>query len=211
MVGWWIAAGWGAVAHAEPAEPPVWQTTPYVRPVVAGGAVVIAGAVVPQLTGGVEGGVVRSLTRAPVLRWTSRGLATATVGTSTGSLGGRVRVGSWVGPAWSTVSLAAGPDLWFDGYGSPRAEDYWLPWAPGVDLPVLADWRLTRGLALGGRVAPGWSFDPRRRATGLAIVHQLAASAVAQVRWGGVGLAVGLERTWTSAGDIDAIILGFSL
>lgn len=205
---WWIAA---ALAE-EPAEAgPPWQDRWYARPRLNARVVAVNGVPFVQGVGGAEAGLVRRWDPNP--HWVSqtRAVAVGIYGLSTGSLGGDVRLGSFVGPDLKPVRLAIGPDFWFNGYGAPDALDYWLPWSPGIDVPASAFWKLAPSLLLDTSVIPGWAFDPDRQNGGVGPFHELTALAALHLTLDGPTFVLGYQRTWNGAGVFDGIILSFSL
>jgi hypothetical protein len=183
------------------------KARPYVRPVLSGGVISINGRTHAQATGGAVAGVTIRDRADPHWFSHTRGLATGTYGITSGSLGAQARVGSFIGPDGKLFRYQIGPDIFFDGYGQRGAEDFYLPWSPGVDIMNSLLVKLSKPLVLQGTLVPGWVFVPERQAQSVKPFHQLTASAVAVLRTDALRLTVGWQRSYNRAGVVDALIL----
>jgi len=199
---------WLLLALLGTAEAANWgKTKPYVRPVLTGGVISVNGRTHAQATGGVVAGATVRDRADPHWFSHTRGLATGTYGLTTGNLGAQVRAGSFIGPDGKIFRYQIGPDVFFDGYGQPGAEDLHLPWSPGVDIVNSLLVKLSKPLVLRGDLTPGWVFVPERQAKSVKPFHQLTASAVAVLRTDALRLTVGWQRSYNRAGVVDALIL----
>ncbi len=204
---WWIAA---ALAQ-QPVAPDPWLDRPYILPRLNARVVSVDDLTVVQAVVGLEGGFVRRWTADP--HWVSqtRAIGLGIYGLNTESVGGDLRLGSFVGPDLKPVRLSIGPDFWFNGYGSAESLDYWLPWSPGVDVPVAAYWKLAPSVLLDTSVIPGWAFDPDRQIGSVGPFHELTLVGALHVELDGPSFVVGYQRSYNGAGVIDGLILSFSL
>lgn len=206
-----LALALSSPASAAPAKEG-WLTTPYARPILSGGGVLVRGQTVVQTQAGGEVGV-RYRYRKPRPHWLGRTRARAVgVYATTGSLGADVRLGSFMGPDWKIVSLSHGPDFWFDVYGREGAVDYHLPPTVGVDLLNQLTIRIVPGqLSWITSLAPGWVSNVNRRAPGLGPFHTLTARTVLALRTEFATVQTGVQVQWTSAGPVSSLILAGSL
>jgi len=199
---------WLLLALLGTAEASNWgKARPYVRPVLSGNVISINGNTHVLATGGVVGGVTIRDRDTPHWFSHTRGLATGTYGLTSGSLGAQARVGSFIGPDGKLLRYQIGPDVFFDGYGTAGSTDFNLPWSPGVDIMNSLLVKLSKPFVLQGTLTPGWVFVPERQSDAVKPFHQLNASAVAVLRTDVLRLTVGWQRTYNSAGVIDALIL----
>jgi hypothetical protein len=192
-----------------------WLGEPYWDRTVRLGGIVVEGTPVLQAIGGLEGGYKYRYGQPPF--WTGRTRAALTViyGVNTGSYGGGVAIGSFIGPDGKRVLLQTGPDVFFDGYGVRGSlRDYFLAWSPGVEWPVDVLFKVVdySGLVVGAR--PGWVLADERRyrpGFGGVPIHTLSTYAAAQVRADALSFTLGYQRSWNGAGVVDGIILSGGL
>jgi hypothetical protein len=214
---WFAAAALAANDPEEPSglllppPPKLWVNRTYLRPRLNLRLLDVNGIGVAQGVLGGEAGLVRQYQRNPHYRCHTRASAVGLIGVPTASLGGDFRIGSFIGPEYRVVRLSIGPDLWYNGYGTPSSEDYWLPWSPGVDVPLAALWKLTSAVHLTTSVTPGWAFDPDRQAMPIGPFHELTLAAILGLDLPRTRLTAGYSRTWNGIGVTDGIILSLSL
>lgn len=185
-----------------------WEVGPYWDRGLRFGGVSIGGASSLQAIAGVEGGLQYRWSAPP--RWTGRTRVALTgiYSLSSGSTGGGVALGSFIGPDGKRVRVQTGPDLWFDGYGTRSSLDYHLPWSPGVSWMNHALVKVVdqSGLLFGAH--PGWVVVPERQSRNLPTwVHELTLFAGVHARLDVFSVTVGYQRAWTGAGVIDGIVL----
>lgn len=186
---------------------------PFVQPILGAGFVTVNGVGVGQVTGGATAGFVTRYKAKPV-SWvdTTRAQLTGTVGLPTWSMGADARVGSFIGPSVGPLLVQAGPDVSFNGYGRLGAEDYWLPWAPGIGIPVQARLIVApSALTIRGDVVPGWVFAAARQSGLVDPLHELTAGASAALNAGPIGFTIGYRRFWNAAGAYDLLSFGAAL
>ena len=192
------------------AAPEGWgQPRPYVFPVLNVGVVSVPGAEsVAQASVGVVGGAKVKYRGGPGWLWDTRGSLVGTYGLNTGSYGGDVRVGTFIGPDVKLITYQVGPEVWFDGYGKPGAPDYYLPWSPGIDLFNELTLKLLPEVHVVGQVAPGFAFDGGRHGEGqVAPFDELMLAAMLDIRTNVISLTVGYARQYQAYGSSDGIIL----
>jgi len=166
-----------------------------------------------QLMGGGEAGVLLRDQDTPHWLSQSRLSAVGLYGLGTNSLGGDLRLGSFIGPDGTFARLMTGPDIWYNGYGKPDALDYHLIWSPGVDLRNTVLLKLSEPFRLAGEVTPGWAFVKGRQTAveELVVFHELQLAGMALIRTDGFNLTVGYRRTWDAVGIRNTLILGASI
>lgn len=196
------AAAWGG----EWSDP-----KPYVYPVINISLVSVNGQASAQAAAGAQVGMRMRYDEAPHWLSHTRTSVVGFYGLNSGSIGADLRLGSFIGPDGKLVQYQVGPDLWAQGYGSPDARDYWLPWTPGLDLRNLVTLKLAREFHLLGEASPGWVFDARRRSDQVPPFHQVYLAAMASIRTNVIRLTVGVSRQYTAAGTIDGLILSGAL
>ena len=186
---------------------------PYAFPRLSGGYTVVNGQGYGQVSGGGDVGMtIRALDKPHWLSM-SRVSGLLTYGINSGSVGGDLRVGSFIGPDGKLVQLMTGPDIWYNGYGQPLAVDYFLPWSPGVDLRNTALLKLADEFKLLGEITPGWAFSKPRQsaASELVLFHELEMGAYAFLNLKSLSLTLGYTRTINSLGNIDGIVIAFGI
>jgi hypothetical protein len=184
---------------------------PYVYPVINVSLVSVNGNASAQAAAGAQIGMRMRYNETPHWLSHTRTSIVGFYGLNSGSLGADLRLGSFIGPDGKLLQYQVGPDLWAQGFGSPDARDYYLPWTPGLDLRNLVTLKVAREFHLVGEVSPGWVFDERRRSTAVPPFHQLQLAAMAVIRADFLRLTVGVSRQYTAAGTIDGIILSGAL
>lgn len=209
----WIAAALAASPNAasEDAARSVWRDRPYIRPHLNLGYVSVNGTGFAQATGGLEGGVIRRYRKKPHYVWTTRASALGLLGLTDWSYGADLRGGSFIGPDYQIVRLSAGPDLWYNGFGTPRSFGYHLPYSLGVDVPVTALFKLSKPLSITTRAVPGWAFDEDRQGGGVGPFHELTLLGALNIRLEGARFTVGYQRSWNVAGVTEGLVLSAGL
>jgi len=186
------------------------EPKPYITPRINGGAVVVNGEYFGQLNGGADVGVTTKYKDSPHWKSTTRLGGTGSYGIPSGSLGGDLRLGSFIGPSSKLGHLQLGPDVWYSGYGVPGAADYHLPWSPGVDLRALGLLGVSEGLAFTGEIAPGWAFNPDRVFGMVGPFHEVHSNVAVHLN-AGINLTVGYFRNWYGWGTTEGLILSFGI
>lgn len=204
MPGWWLAlsAAWAGE----------WRDPkPYVLPVLNVGVVVVDGFTAAQASAGAIGGVRVRYSDKP--HWVShtRASVIGSYGLNTGSLGADLRLGSFIGPDWKVVQYQVGPDAWYNGYGRIDAEDYWLPWSPGVDLRNVVTLKFAPELHVVGEATPGWAFVTDRQTGDVDPFHELTLAAMLVIRAPFARLTIGYSRQYRSFGMSEGLILSGAL
>jgi hypothetical protein len=206
----WLALSAALAEEPAPSSEPVetvWQAEPYWNKSVRFGGVLVNGGSSLQTIGGIEAGY-RYRWPAPP-NWTGRTRADVTgiYSLTSGSWGGGVAIGSFIGPDTKRVLYQVGPDLYFDGYGTPGSFDYYLPRSPGVRILNQALFKIVdySGIVLAAN--PGWVLDPDRRNELVYPLHDLTLVAALQIRSDWAAFTVGWQRQYSGAGIIDGLIL----
>lgn len=191
------------------------EPKPYLVPILNASAVSVNGDWVAIFAAGGAGGVRVRWSEAPHWLSHTRAVVVGMYGVPSGSLGAEMRAGSFVGPDWKHLQWQVGPDLFYGGYGDPDALDYWLPFAPGLDLHNVVTLKASRELHLVGEATPGWVFrEERKQPAGVESVapfDQLTLAAMAVIRAPFMRLTVGYSRQYSSVGVIEGIILSGAL
>lgn len=189
------------------------EPRPYAVPRLSANYIQVNGVGAAQLVGGGEVGVILRDRDIPHWLSLSRFSAVGLYGLGTNSLGGDLRVGSFIGPDGRFARFLTGPDVWYNGYGTPEALDYHLPWSPGVDLRNTVLLKLSEPFKIAGQVTPGWVFSSKRQTAieDLVVIHELTASAVAMLQTEGFSFTLGVQRSWNAAGVTNSVILGAGL
>lgn len=205
MIAWMLGAG--ALA-----APSAWSDPkPYAAPVVNLSLIAVNGNTSAQAAVGLIGGVRLRYKEPPHWLWHSRAMAVGSYGLNTGSLGGDLRLGSFVGPDGKLVQLQFGPDLWYQGYGTEGAADYYLPWTPGVDLRSVATLKLAPEVQIVGEASPGFVFLEERRSEEVKPFDQLTLAAMLVIRAPFARLTLGYTRQYNSYGVVEGILLSGAL
>ncbi len=186
------------------------EPRPYVRPILNIGYVSVNGQGTAQGIGGAEAGFV-TREKDGVLLDRTRAQAVGMYGFTSGSLGGDLRVGSFIGPDTKAIRLLTGPDLFYNGYGVPGAPDYFLAWSPGLDIRNTATLKVAKGFRILGHVVPGWAFHPDRAAPNVPVFTHVNLGASARVSTPALSITVGVERQVNAAGTQDFIVLGAAI
>lgn len=209
MVGLWFAAWWAGDA-ALAAD---WSTPqPYILPVLNLSLVAVNGRTNAQASAGLVGGMRIKDRDSPHWLSHTRGSIVGMYGIPSGALGADLRAGSFFGPDTRFVQYQLGPDFWFNGYGSPtNGNDYYMPWAPGVELRNALTFKIVRELQLVGEANPGWVFLEERQAENLGPLHELTLTAMAVIRTAPLRLTVGYTRQYRSFGVYEGLILSGAL
>ena len=197
-----IVASWTVAALAAPWSP----TEPYAHPVVNVLFVSVEGNTFAQAEAGVIAGIVKRDLRAPRWRSDSRVRLAGIAGLPSFSVGGDLRVGSFIGPDSRYLRWQLGPDLWVNGYGGPASPDYDLPWSPGVELSNVLTVKLGRPVNLLFEATPGWALVSSRQQGGVGPFHELALTALAELRGPSFGLTVGYTRRYQAFGVFEGLI-----
>jgi hypothetical protein len=185
---------------------------PYVLPRLDASVIAIGGTTLVQARGGADAGVLVRYSEDPFWLSNTRLGVTGILGLTTLNYGGDIRLGSFFGPDWELLRIQLGPDVWYNGYGDPTAsDDYYLPWAPGLDLPLTAEIAREEKLSLLTAAIPGWAFSPERSNTSLDVVDELTLLAALSLRLPHFGVTAGYQRTWNAAGLTEGLILSFGL
>jgi hypothetical protein len=208
----WLAilwAGLAALAEEVPSAteaPGAWEVKPYWDRGVRFGGFVANGTPVIQGIAGIEGGIKYRAFAPP--HWTGRTrlAATAVYAITTQSIGGGLSLASFIGPDSRWFLVQSGPDIWFNGYGTPASFDYYLPWSPGVSLQNEVLFKVTSDVGLLGGLTPGWVLEPARRSPDVAPFHELTLLAAIVVRVKPIAFTIGFRRVYNGAGVIDGII-----
>jgi len=180
---------------------------PYVRPILSAGVVSVDGQAFGQATGGAVGGfTMRRRGDIPILSHT-RARATGTYGLNSGSLGADLRLGSFIGPDTKLIQYQFGPDVYYNGYGDPNAPDYFLAWAPGLDLVNTLLVKLSKPVRLYGEITPGWVFNPDRRTGIVSPFDELLLLGAVVIRTKPINITVGVQRRYSAAGEVDSLVL----
>jgi len=187
-----------------------WTPKPYLDPVLNAGAVVVGGSTYGQLTGGAQVGVRTTYSDAPFWLNDSRVRGSVIYGFPSQSLGGDVRVGNFIGPNTDFILTQHGPDIYFNGYGSTGAVDYYLPYSVGLDFRNLLIFKLGQGFNVITEATPGLPFRPARQGGPLNPFEFLVSGALS-IRTAKFGLLVGYSRRWNQVGVTEGLILGASL
>lgn len=197
-----IVAWWAVEALAAPWRP----AEPYAVPVVNVRFVSVEGNTFAQAEAGVAAGVLKRDTRSPYWRSDTRVRVAAIAGLPSFSLGGDLRVGSFVGPDTRYLRWQVGPDVWVNGYGGPSSPDYDLPWSPGLDVSNVLTIKLGRPLNVVLEATPGWALVTARQQGGVGPLHELTLTALAVIRGPGMGLTVGYTRRYQAFGVFEGIV-----
>ncbi|MCA9488770.1 MAG: hypothetical protein KC621_02575 [Myxococcales bacterium] len=184
---------------------------PYIAPVVNLSLISVNGNTSAQAAVGAVGGVRVRYSGQPHWLSHSRAMAVGSYGLNTGSLGGDLRLGSFFGPDGKLAQLQVGPDLWYQGYGKQGAADYWLPWAPGLDLRSVATLKLAREVHIVGEASPGFVFLEERRSDQVKPFDQLSLAAMLVIRAPFARLTIGYSRQYNSYGVVEGLILSGAL
>ena len=187
-----------------------WKSKPYVDPILNAGAVIINGNTYGQVSGGAQVGIRTRYSEKPNWLNDSRLRGVVQYGIPSNSLGGDVRLGSFIGPNTKAILTQHGPDVWFNGYGKTDAVDYYLPYSVGIDFRNQVIFKLGQGFNIITEATPGIPFNPARQGGPLDPIEFTALGALS-IRTGGFGLLVGYSRRYSSAGVTEGIILGASL
>jgi len=183
---------------------------PYADPILNAGAVIVGGNTYGQISGGARVGLRTSFSEPPQWLSDTRLQGVATYGIPSNSLGGDVRLGSFIGPNTKLILTQHGPDVWYNGYGTTSSVDYHLPYSVGLDFKNMVVLKLGQGFNIIGEGTPGIPFNPVRQGGPLEPIEFTASGAIS-IRTGGFGLLVGYTRRWSVAGITEGIILGASL
>ncbi len=202
-----VAEGPGAAVRSAEPEPPDWNAEPYWDKGLNVGGIAVNGGFSLQAFAGIEGGFRYKYAHAPHWAGRTRLALSGVYSLSSGSWGGGVALGSFLGPDTKRFLYQVGPDLYFDGYGTPFSGDYHLPWSPGVRIQnsLLIKVVDYSGLLLGA--SPGFVLDPDRRNEAVYPFHDLNLLAAIQVRADFASFTVGWQRSYNGAGIIDGLIL----
>jgi hypothetical protein len=222
-----VAVAEPVIAEAAAPEKPKgpWMWAPWVRPTGGGQAIWVNGRPTAQLQVGVTGGLQGQYRPVPHWRVNFGGSLVGLYGMAANSLGVDARIGATAGPNSKYVLYQVGPQLWFNTYGKPGALDYYLPPALGVALPNTVLFKVHEfvGIQLGAIPSwiiwtptdlPSWgSRDYRRNRVWYGPVNELSLYGTVNLKlpWGGAGIQVGYQRSWTAIGVTDGLILGGSL
>ena len=189
-----FAGGWG------PAKP-------YVRPMLSAGVVSVEGQTYGLVTGGAVGGVtMRRRGDTPLLSHT-RAMLSGTYGLNSGSIGADARIGSFIGPDTKFIQYQIGPDVYYNGYGTTTSPDYYLAWAPGMDIVNTVLLKLSKPVRLYGEITPGWVFNGDRRSGIVSPFDELLLLGALVIRTKPINITVGVQRRYSAAGEIDSIVL----
>lgn len=203
------ALGWSTVAEAAPQG---WSAPrPYILPIVNFSIVAVNGETSAQASGGLVGGMRLRYGLPPHWLSHTRAQAVGTYGVTTGSLGADARVGSFIGPDGKVFLYQLGPDVWYNGYGNPDAEDYHLPWSPGVDLRNVLTLKIIREFQLVAEATPGWAFVEERRQGGIGPFDELTLTGMAVLNTEVMRFTVGYTRQYRSFGVYQGLILSGAL
>lgn len=184
------------------------EPKPYLQPRLNIGGVAVNGVWHAQAIGGADVGVtVRDKDTPHWLSLTRIG-ATGMYGITSGSLGGDFRLGSFFGPDGKVARLLSGPDIFYNGYGDPTAEDYYLAWSPGLDIRNTVVFKIAKEFKLLGHVIPGWAFNPNRAAPDVPVFTHVNLGTSVVIKGGSFRLQIGVERQINAAGTQDYIVLG---
>ncbi len=190
---------------------PLWETHPYLNPSVRFAWVQFEGGQSFQTLFGAELGVGFHPIDAPTWRGQLRFAITGVKSLNHPSWGMDTRLGLFFGPENEWARLQVGPDLVVNRYGKPDTEDYVLPVAFGVSLPVSAHFKITKGFGTGLMFAPSWYAGSKRRNEHLAGADEYSAAASLILMQNPQWLALGFQRSVTSAGVLHSIVLAGGL
>jgi len=204
FVGWMVSMA-GASDWGEP--------KPYLTPRLSASVIQVNGVVVPQAVFGADAGLLIRDREQPHWLSHSRISGTGNYGLGTSSLGYDGRVGSFFGPDGKWARLQSGPDVWFNGYGTPSSPDYYLAGSAGVDLRNTALFKLADSFVVQLEATPGWAFAPERQSAIeiLKVAHELTVGGVASLDTDSFGLTLGYLRAWNAAGPQNVWIVGVGL
>jgi len=184
---------------------------PYVRPILSVGYVSVNGNGYGIATGGAAGGVrMRKRGDTPLLSHT-RAQLTGSYGLNSGSIGADARVGSFIGPDTKLIQYQVGPDVYYNGYGDTTSPDFYLAWAPGLDIVNTLLVKLSKPVQLYGELTPGWVFNADRRSGIVSPFDELLLLGAVLVRTKVINVTVGVQRRYSAAGQIDSIVLGAAI
>jgi hypothetical protein len=127
------------------------------------------------------------------------------------SWGMDTRLGFFFGPENDWARLQLGPDLVVNRYGKPDTEDYVLPVAFGLSLPVSTQFKITKGFGTALMFAPSWNVGSKRRNEDLVGFDEYSAGISLMLMQNNQWLAVGLQRSVTSAGVLHSVVLAGGL
>lgn len=197
------------LAGLVPAQASGWEgPEPFLLPLVEVTFVAVDGATSAQASAGLVGGMRLRAVESPHWLSTTRGAIVGAYGLNTGSLGADLRVGSFIGPDLKYVTVQAGPDFWFNGFGDVDSEDYFEPWSPGVDLYASVTVEPVPELGFVVEVTPGWAFLPSRQgAFDDAPLHELTLAGLVVLRTPVARFTAGYQRHYAVYGVRDAIVL----
>ena len=188
---------------------------PYIAPIINLSAISVNGDWYAVAAAGATGGVRIRYTDPPHWLSNTRAVVVGMYGIPSGSLGAELRGGSFIGPDWKYLQWQVGPDVFYNGYGSPEAVDYWLAWAPGLDLHNVVTLKIAPEFQIVGEATPGWVFrEERKQGPGVESVapfDQLTLAAMVVIRAPFARLTVGYSRQYSSVGTIEGIILSGAL
>ncbi len=187
-----------------------WKPKAYADPILTAGAVILNGNTYGQITGGARAGVRTTYSEPPHWLNDTRIQGAATYGIPSGSLGGDVRIGSFIGPNTDFILTQHGPDVWYNGYGTSASTDYHLPYSVGLDFRNLVIFKLGQGFNIITEATPGIPFNPSRQGGPLE-PFEFVTSAALSIKTSKFGLLVGYQRRWSQVGVTEGIILGASI
>ena len=139
----------------------------------------------------------------------TRGRVIGSYGLLSGGLGADLRVGSFFGPDWKMLRYQLGPDIWYNGYGNvdTSTQDYWLPWAPGVDISNVVTLKLLTEFHIIGEATPAFVFHPDRQSDQVEPFDELTLALAGVIRTQPIRLTVGYLRRYQAGGVYEGLIL----
>lgn len=199
---------------ASPApQVPAWETKLYAQPLVGGSAFSSGGTVTTAVSLGAEAGLRYWQTRRKTPRW--RGVARIAgnyVLASGDSSGMEARLGNFIGPAWKSVGLQTGPDLFWNQYQYGAIE---LDPTVGLAWPLTATaW--TQAFDVWAGVEPAWLSNPDRRVDWSTqdvpgFGHEFTYRGGLGLDFGKVGLSLGYSYRITAGGGQHGLSAGIQL
>lgn len=190
-----------------PKKGPEWIVEPFAEPSVGVTSVTVNGDTGVQATGGGEAGYWYKWTGDPPLYGETRIAADLIYSLTAQSIGYDLRIGSFIGPSLDDVTLTIGPDLFYNGYGTPESLDYYLPATGGLSINTQLTIQPIKEAGIVGLAAPSWIFNPERRAGNLGPFHELTLMGGLQLNSGNISGMIGYQATYTAVGVTHGVVI----
>ncbi len=178
------------------------------RPHVALGLLGASGQTWAQAAGGIS--ATRDGAGPGASRWRWRASAQGVYTPRSGSAGGEVVAGAYIGPARTHLSSQHGPELFYNGYGSPTAPDYYLHRTLGLALHNALLLELSDAVEARAWVDPGWVHSDARWAD-LWLIQELNTGAAADLHTSRLTLTLAGQLEWNYSGMQRQLLLSVSM